>query len=269
MASASWLRVRFTPSSLYSLRLPYTYQSALTYPVLSPSAIQGLAANALQRVEGTSPSEAAKEVEGSVTAVHATLTGPAVWGTYLVRGLKVEGSKDIGLDALPRSYAHTAAMDLWYFGQTAESGDLFRRMAAALTKVPLTLGDSESVAAPAEVETGAAEIASFEQSEVVELSGFVPARVLRVTEPGVLLYWMAPTLGAADRLVPYYVSIREERREFHPHLVQGGLQEQVLAVVVDGGMFLLAPSGGDLLPKEGKVRGRSSRGGEKERVRLR
>ena len=36
-------------NSLYSIRIPFTWQSALTYPLLPPSAIIGLIANALQR----------------------------------------------------------------------------------------------------------------------------------------------------------------------------------------------------------------------------
>jgi len=36
-------------NSLYSIRVPYTWQSALSYPILPPSAIIGIFANALQR----------------------------------------------------------------------------------------------------------------------------------------------------------------------------------------------------------------------------
>ncbi|MGQ9510246.1 MAG: CRISPR-associated protein Cas5, partial [Thermodesulfobacteriota bacterium] len=36
-------------NSLYSIRIPFTWQSALTYPVLPPSAVIGMLANALQR----------------------------------------------------------------------------------------------------------------------------------------------------------------------------------------------------------------------------
>ena len=35
--------------SLYSIRIPYTWQSALVYPLPPPSAIIGMLANALQR----------------------------------------------------------------------------------------------------------------------------------------------------------------------------------------------------------------------------
>lgn len=260
MESVAWLRVCLRPSSLYSIRLPYTYQSALTYPVLPPSAVQGLAANALQRAEGGYPWEVAQKVESQLVAVHATLADRAVWGTYMMRGLKVEGAKDISQDALPRSYVHSHAMDLWYFADSGAGDELLRRIAKALASAPVTLGDSESLAAPCELEMGKSPVIPVAVAEVREFCGLVPARVLEVREAGRLLYWMAPTLGAPDKLVPYYLALREDRRQFKPGTIEGVLREDVAVTVIDGKTFLIAPFGSALLPAT-RPKGRQRRTG--------
>ena len=69
--------------SLYSVRIPYTWQSALAYPILPPSAIIGMLANALQRYRNSqSPLYYLDEVEENVIWSGARLLSPAVVKSY-------------------------------------------------------------------------------------------------------------------------------------------------------------------------------------------
>jgi len=132
------------PNSLYSIRVPFTWQSALTYPVLPPSAVIGLIANALQRYKNNKhPIEYLKEVENEVVWAGSRLLSSCVIKSYTTSAItkweEVIGGKFT--NAIGRQFAYSKNLQIAAILKNAEFLD---DLSAALTCTPLTCGDSES-----------------------------------------------------------------------------------------------------------------------------
>lgn len=130
--------------SLFSIRLPYTWMSALTYPVLPPSAVNGLISNALQRYKNDKPPlECLKLVEENVVWAGSRLMSPCAVKSYIVSAivnLEVKYGKK-ATNALVRQFAYTKKMQVVAILKGEEFIDDLKK---GLTSTPLTCGDSES-----------------------------------------------------------------------------------------------------------------------------
>jgi len=133
--------------SLYSVRVPFTWQSALTYPILPPSAVIGLVANALQRFKnGKPPLEYLKEFEKSVLWAGSRLLSPCVIKSYITSAI-VKWEEALGgkfTNALGRQFAYARHLEaLVLFKEEAEESFIIE-VREALKTSPITCGDSES-----------------------------------------------------------------------------------------------------------------------------
>src|SRR5262245_48557466 len=81
------------PGSLYSIRVPYTYQSGLVYPLPPPSTLKGLLANGLQRWENIGPLQALAEVEREVRCIGAFPLSPIAIKEHIVNSLITRANK--------------------------------------------------------------------------------------------------------------------------------------------------------------------------------
>jgi CRISPR-associated Cas5-like protein len=131
-------------NSLYSIRIPFTWQSALTYPLLPPSAVIGMLANALQRYKNNNhPLEYLNRVEDALVWAGSSLVSPVVLKSYtlsaVVKWKDVIGGKFT--NALSRQFAFTRTLRvLAIFHDQPILADII----AGLKTSPLTCGDSES-----------------------------------------------------------------------------------------------------------------------------
>ena len=127
---------RLKVSSMYSIRVPYSYQCARTYPLPAPSTIKGLCANALWRKEGGDPVALMKAIhEASLGATSRSEHSIAV-SSCTVRVVPV--------NALLKQFAFTPCIDCMIVFKDG-SEDLGSRTADALRVSPVYLGDSESL----------------------------------------------------------------------------------------------------------------------------
>lgn len=136
-------RVRF--NSLYSIRIPFTWQSALTYPILPPSAIYGFLAHALLCSEDMKyPEEYLEEVEEKGIWVGSRLLTPCVVESYVVLNVIKwkSGFPRKFTNAMSRQFAYTRFMEVVAIFEDREIVD---RLREALRKAPLYCGDSESL----------------------------------------------------------------------------------------------------------------------------
>lgn len=131
-------------NSLYSIRIPFTWQSALTYPVLPPSAVIGLCANALQRYKNNKyPLEYLNEIENCAVWAGSRLTSPCVVKSYITSSITKWGDVFPGklTNALTRQFAYARSMQCVL---VLSNQDIANELANALKSTPLTCGDSES-----------------------------------------------------------------------------------------------------------------------------
>jgi len=140
-------------NSLYSIRIPYTWQSALTYPLPPPSAIIGMLANALQRYKNDRPPlEYLDKVEENIIWVGAKLLSPAVIKSYTTSAItnwKMEiGGKST--NALGREYGFTRGIEVLV---VIKNDKFEREIGKTLKTSPITCGDSESIATIEDMDT--------------------------------------------------------------------------------------------------------------------
>lgn len=131
-------------NSLYSIRIPFTWQSSLTYPILPPSAVIGMLANALQRYKNDKhPIEYLDFVEERILWVGSRLLTPCVIKSYITSAI-TKWAIPIGgksTNALGRQYAYSKIMQIAVIFNTE---DLIHEIIESLKTSPLTCGDSES-----------------------------------------------------------------------------------------------------------------------------
>ena len=132
-------------NSLYSIRISFTWQSALTYPILPPSSIIGLVANALQRYKNDKPPKKyLEEVENNVIWAGSRLLTPCVIKSYTTSAI-TKWEDFIGgkfTNALGRQFAYARKIEILLI---VEDSCPIEEWKNALLSVPLTCGDSESV----------------------------------------------------------------------------------------------------------------------------
>ncbi len=131
-------------NSLYSIRIPFTWQSALTYPVLPPSAVIGMLANALQRHKNDKhPLKYLDLIENELLWAGSRLLTPCIIKSYttsaIVKWEDILGGKFT--NALGRQYAYSKKLQI---AAIFKSDTLINNVAEALKTSPLTCGDSES-----------------------------------------------------------------------------------------------------------------------------
>lgn len=131
-------------NSLYSIRIPFTWQSALTYPILPPSAVIGMLANALQRYKNDEyPLVYLDKVEKDLVWAGSRLLTPCVIKSYITSAI-VKWEDTIGgkfTNALGRQYAYSRQLQV---AAIFRSDELIGDIAEAIKTSPLTCGDSES-----------------------------------------------------------------------------------------------------------------------------
>uniref|UniRef100_A0A7V3ZSH6 CRISPR-associated protein Cas5 n=1 Tax=candidate division WOR-3 bacterium TaxID=2052148 RepID=A0A7V3ZSH6_UNCW3 len=132
-------------NSLYSIRIPFTWQSALTYPVLPPSAVIGMLSNALQRYKNDKhPLEYLELIEDKTLWAGSRLLTPCVIKSYTTSTIvKWEDTHPWKFtNVLDRQFAYSRQLQvLTIFKDDSFIDDLIR----ALKRTPLTCGDSESL----------------------------------------------------------------------------------------------------------------------------
>jgi len=223
-----YLKARIQPASLYSMRLPYTHQSALTYPLPPPSTILGMLAAALQRAEDRPPLECLEEIEAGIETCASLVDDKAPITARscvvsLITKIKSAGSGKV-TDALPRQFAHAHQVTIVAFSPDRE---LLERASHALQQAPITLGGSESLAAIKDTEIGQATVEQMEAGERITSRAYVPRDLL---DPDSLqehhsLFWVHEQCLDAEELAAYLFPVTLQGHTYRPVALQGTLAE--------------------------------------------
>jgi CRISPR-associated Cas5-like protein len=161
-------------NSLYSIRIPYTWQSALSYPVLPPSAIIGIFANTLQRYKNDRfPLEYLKMVEENMEWVGCKLDSPVVVKSYTTSAITKWEIKigDKSTNALSRQFVFGKSLKI---AGIFSNDDFILEILSALEKVGITCGDSESLCSIEEITTEKAQKCELNTKEEIEVEFPIP-----------------------------------------------------------------------------------------------
>jgi len=206
--------------SLYSIRIPYTWQSALVYPLPPPSAIIGMLANALQRYKNdNSPLYYLDKVEENVIWAGARLLSPAVVKSYTTSAITNWNVKLGGksTNALGRQYVFTKNVEVV---AVIKKDNFIQELVCALQNAPITCGDSESI-------TTIESIKSFLKTDRVNFKKevetqfpipFDPQKLELIDGFGrlYLVHERCKKKGKEFPLVNYLFPLREEKGILHP-----------------------------------------------------
>lgn len=145
---------RLRLSSLYSIRVPYSYQCARTYPLPAPSTLKGLCANALWRMTGENPNALLERIHSDSVGATSRANCPVVVSACMVRM--------VPQDALLRQFAFTPLIECLLVLRDEAEG-LIPDMKEALRSSPVHLGDSESLSS---IVPGSVSVRSLAEQEV-------------------------------------------------------------------------------------------------------
>lgn len=191
---------RLKVSSMYSIRVPYSYQCARTYPLPAPSTIKGLCANALWRKEGGDPVVLMKAINEASLGATSRAEQPIAVSSCTVRV--------VPMNALLRQFAFTPYIDCMIAFKDG-SEEFGSKIAEALKVSPVYLGDSESLVSviPETVRhiSDIEEIGEGKEITVNSLLKFDFIKDKRVDNNGVVLY-MQNDPCADDAVLERYIA---------------------------------------------------------------
>lgn len=212
---------RLKISSAYSIRVPYSYQCARTYPLPAPSTIKGLCANALWRTEGGVPKELLNKINRAswgATSRSEYAIAVSSCTVSIVDLSKKDGKKT---NALLRQFAFTPYIDCMIaFKDGSEELELVNQIIEALKCAPVYLGDSESlVCVEPEGVHSYIQISPINQGEEVRINSLVKFDFIEnksINEKGVVLY-MHDDPCADDAVLERYIApLKQNGDSYYP-----------------------------------------------------
>lgn len=227
----------FRLNSLYSITMPFTWQSALTYPILPPSAVIGMLANALQRYrDDKHPLEYLNQLENDIVWAGSRLLAPCIVRSYTTSAI-TKWQDSVGgkfTNVLGRQFAFARQLQV---AAVFHKEQYLVELCRALMTTPLTCGDSESVAA-VEEKPKIQDVQLVEGMDVVTTEFPVPYSIDTRIQSGhgqVLL--MHTRCRKVDKKIPldsYLVPVKEARRILTPSQVTIILTKEEKALRIEG-----------------------------------
>lgn len=229
-------------NSLYSIRIPFTWQSALTYPVLPPSAVIGMFANALQRYKNNKhPLEYLDLIENDLLWAGSRLITPCVIKSYTTSAI-VKWEDTLGgkfTNALGRQYAYSKKLQI---AAIFKSNTFTSSIAEALKNSSLTCGDSESPISLVS-EDIIKDVSDDIKDETIQTEYPVPfTRDTKIIDGNGQIYLMherCKKSGNTFPLVSYMVPVREEQKIINPSSLTVKVSDEKIFVIRGIGNVLL------------------------------
>jgi len=207
-------------NSLYSIRIPFTWQSALTYPILPPSAVIGMLANALQRYKNDKhPLKYLDLLEDNILWAGSRLLAPCVIKSYTTSAI-VKWEDALGgkfTNALGRQYAYSTKLQI---AAIFKNESLENDVTKALKSIPLTCGDSESPVSVGKIIPPATNLIKDAKGRIVKTAYPIPfTKDTGLIEGNGQVYLMHERCKKRESnfpLISYMVPVREEQKILKP-----------------------------------------------------
>ncbi len=239
-------------NSLYSIRIPFTWQSALTYPVLPPSAIIGMLANALQRYKNNKhPLEYLDMIENNLLWAGSRLLSPCVIKSYTTSAI-VKWEDKIGnklpkfTNALGRQYAYSNKLQIAaIFKSDMLSNNIpISTLVEALKASPLTCGDSESPIS-LDSEVMSRDVSDDIKDDVIQTEYPIPfTKDTKIEDGNGQVYLMHERCKKQDNnfpLISYMVPIREKNKILNPSYLKVRISNEKVFKIDEIGYVLAKP----------------------------
>lgn len=226
-------------NSLYSIRIPFTWQSSLTYPILPPSSVIGLLANGLQRYKSDRhPLEYLKLLEDDILWTGSRLLTPCIIKSYTTSAI-VKWEVKLGgkfTNALGRQYAYSQRLQI---AAIFKNDRLITDVANALKATPLTCGDSESAASIENLSILNVERLEFNKDIEIETNYFIPMKlenyeILEGTGRVYLMHKRCRKLNGKFPLHSFLVPIKEENGILMPSILRLRMKSKSTGFKIDG-----------------------------------
>lgn len=211
---------------MYSIRVPYSYQCARTYPLPAPSTIKGLCANALWRKEGVNPVNCLKNIRDETMGATARAEYPISVTSCTVKNMEWDGlNKKFITDALLRQFAFTPYIDCLIVFENGKGEELGNKIVEALKVSPVYLGDSESLVSvvPESIKITTNSFERINKGEQVTVNSLIRFAIINNgkvhTSPpgkGVVLYMQEDPISTGAVLERYLAPLRQEGDNYYP-----------------------------------------------------
>ncbi|MCX7974840.1 MAG: CRISPR-associated protein Cas5 [Candidatus Aminicenantes bacterium] len=229
-------------NSLYSIRIPFTWQSALTYPVLPPSAIIGMLANSIQRYKNDRhPLHYLELIEKELILARSRLIEPAVTKSYITSVItKWQDNYPGGkfTNALGREFAYSKMIQvLAVFNDESKIEDITE----SLHRAPLTCGDSESPVS-IEGEILIKEISEVRENEVITEFPIPFHKEINIIEGDGRVYLMHERClknNDGFPLTSFMVPIREDNGLLRPSYLRLRVTNEKILEIKDTGKVII------------------------------
>ncbi|MDZ7330944.1 MAG: CRISPR-associated protein Cas5 [candidate division KSB1 bacterium] len=200
-------------SSMYSIRVPYSYQCARTYPLPPPSTIKGLCANALWMRFGGNPVDHLKNLHQAIIGATSRSEYPIAISACTVRV--------VPMNALIRQFAFAPAIScLILFND--ERNSLASNLADALLSSPIYLGDSESLVTCLKL-SKETEIVKINKGAIVKVNTvspfnlIIPGSLNSVPESkSTVFYMQSDPISPEAELQRYLAPLSHEADTYYP-----------------------------------------------------
>ncbi|MCS7163560.1 MAG: CRISPR-associated protein Cas5 [Thermodesulfovibrio sp.] len=212
---------RLRLNSLYSIRIPFTWQSSLTYPVLPPSAVIGLIANCIQRYKNDKhPTEYLEMIEEKIVWAGSRLLSPCIIKSFITSAI-VKWEDEIGgkfTNALGRQFAYTKEIEI---AAIFKDDTIINDVEFSLKYSPFTCGDSESISSLESIE-----IKNAEKVNMEEIDTFYPIPFNKDTQ--ILsgkgqIFFMHERCKKTEEDFPlfsYLVPLTQKNKVLYPELIR-------------------------------------------------
>ena len=230
-------------NSLYSIRIPFTWQSALTYPVLPPSAVIGMLANALQRYKNDKhPLEYLNLIENDLLWAGSRLLAPCVIKSYTTSAI-VKWEDALGgkfTNALGRQFAYSRKLQI----AAIFKDEVIKDIEQALRTTPLYCGDSESPVS-LDSEVLIKDVTQDIKDETIQTEYPVPfTKDTKIEDGNGQVYLMHERCRKGNEnfpLVSYMVPVREEQKILKPSYLKVKVSDKKIFKIEDIGYVLTKP----------------------------
>ncbi len=254
-------------NSLYSIRIPFTWQSALTYPVLPPSAVIGMLANALQRYRNDRhPLEYLELIENDLLWAGSRLLSPCVIKSYITSAI-VKWEDALGgkfTNALGRQFAYSKKLQM---AVIFNSDELVNDTKEAVKTTPLTCGDSESPIS-IDSEVMIKDAADNIRCETIQTEYPVPfTKDTKIVDGNGKVYLMherCKKSGDNFPLASYMVPIREEKKIINPSTLTIRISNEKVLKINDIGYIVTRGDETENISKDMNKKGKRKKANKNE-----